>query len=54
MKVESESILRMSCGREFQRWGAEWLKALDPMVVRRAEGTVSWKAEEDRRAREGV
>jgi len=30
----------------------EWLKALDPTVVRRAEGTVRWKAEEDRRVRD--
>ena len=44
----------MSGGSEFQSWGAEWLKALLPMVLRRAEGTVRWMAEEDLREREEV
>ncbi|CAB1447672.1 unnamed protein product [Pleuronectes platessa] len=30
----------MSVGRELQRQGAEWLKALHPVVVKRAGGTV--------------
>ena len=42
-----------SGGRLFQRRGAERLKALLPMVVRRAGGTVKWMEEEDRRVREG-
>ena len=46
-----ESIFRMSGGREFQSLGAERLKALLPMVVSRAEGTVRWMEEEDRRER---
>ena len=32
----------MSGGREFQRLGADLLKALDPMVVRLADGAKSW------------
>ena len=36
-------------GREFQRLGADRLKALDPMVVRLADGVKSWMIEEDRR-----
>ena len=44
----------MSGGREFQRRGAERLKALDPMVVERAGGTVGWMEEEDLRVRKGV
>ena len=34
------SVLRMSGGSEFQSLGAEQLKALLPMVLRRAGGTV--------------
>ena len=41
LKVERVSELRMSGGRVFQRWGADLLKALDPMVTRRAGGTVN-------------
>ncbi len=41
-------------GNEFQRWGAERLNALLPMVVRRAEGTDMCMEEEDLREREGV
>jgi len=33
-------MLRMSCGREFQRQGAEWLKALDPMVKDQVNASV--------------
>ena len=46
----------MSGGREFQRlgWGADWLKGLDPLVVKLADGAESWLVEEDRRVREGV
>lgn len=52
--MERESKLRMSGGREFQRRGAERLKALNPMVVKRARGTVRWMVEEDLRVREDV
>ena len=41
-------------GNEFQRWGAERLNALLPMVVRRAEGTDRCVEEEDLMEREGV
>jgi len=44
----------MSGGREFQRRGAEQLKALDPMVDRRAEGTVRLMEEADLRDRVGM
>ena len=53
-KVETVSEVRLSGGREFQRLGAERLKALDPVVVRLADGVKSWMVEEDRRVREGV
>ena len=43
-----------SGGSEFQSWGAERLKALLPIVLRRAEGTERWREEEDPREREGV
>ena len=43
-----------SGGRAFQRRGAERLKALGPVVVRRAEGTDGCTEEEDLREREGV
>lgn len=46
--------MQMSCGREFQRQGEERLKALDPMVVKWADGVVCWMAEEDLRVQEGV
>ena len=52
--METESEVRMSGGREFHRRGADRLKALDPMVVKLADGAKSWLAEEDRRVREGV
>ena len=39
LNCESEVMFRMTGGREFQSLGAERLKALLPMVVRRAEGT---------------
>ncbi|KAK7918955.1 hypothetical protein WMY93_010239 [Mugilogobius chulae] len=54
LKSGRESVLRRSGGREFQSWGAERLKALPPMVTRRADGTESWREEEERREREGV
>ena len=53
-KVETVSEVRLSGGREFQRLGADRLKALDPVVVRLADGVKSWMVEEDRRVREGV
>ena len=46
--------MQMPGGREFQRRGADRLKALDPMVVKLADGADSWLAEEGRRFREGV
>ena len=52
--METVSEVRMSSGREFQRLGADRMKALDPMVVRLADGVKSWMVEEDRRVREGV
>ena len=54
LKVESESMFLMLGGREFQRRGAERLKALAPMVVRRAGGTVRLMDEADLSVREGV
>ena len=48
------SEVRMSGGREFQRLGADQLKALDSMVVRLSDGAKSWMVEEGRRVREGV
>ena len=44
----------MSGGREFQRLGADQLRALDPMVVRLTDGTKSWMVGEDQRVQEGV
>lgn len=41
----------ISGGRELHSLGAEQLKALLPMVVRRKEGTASWKEEEERSER---
>ena len=49
-----ESRFLMSGGREFQRWGAERLKALAPMVDRRAGGTTRLMEETDLRDREGT
>ena len=40
--------------REFLRRGAEWLKALDPTVDRRAKGVESTVEEEDLRVWNGV
>ena len=54
MKTVSESISRMSGGREFQRRGAERLKALDPMVVKRAGGMLRLREDEDLRVRLGL
>ena len=54
LKAETESIFLMSGGREFQRRGAERLKALDPMVDRRAGGTVRLMEEADLRDRVGI
>ena len=44
----------MSGGSEFHNLGAEQLKALLPMVLRRAEGTERRMEEEERREREGT
>ena len=44
----------MSGGREFQRRGAERLKALSPMVDSRAGGTVRLMEEADLRDRVGM
>ena len=41
LKVETVSEVRMSGGREFQRLGADRLKAIFPMVVRLADGVKS-------------
>ncbi|KAM7018114.1 natterin-3-like [Tautogolabrus adspersus] len=41
--METESILQMCGGREFQRRGAERLKALGPMVDRREGGAMKMK-----------
>lgn len=43
-------VFLISRGTAFQRRGAERLKALLPMVLRRARGTVRWREEEDLRA----
>ena len=47
-------MLQMSGGSEFQSWEAERLKALLPIVLRRAEGTERWREEEDLGQREGT
>ena len=52
--METVSEVQMSGGREFQRLGADQLKALDPMVVRLADGAKSWIVEQDERVQEGV
>ena len=54
LKSGNELMLLSSGGKAFQRWGAERLKALCPMVMRLAEGTDSCTEEEDLREREGV
>lgn len=54
LKVTRDVIVRMCCGRVFQSRGAEQLKALSPMVDRRADGVDRRLAEEERRVREGV
>ena len=47
-----DSILWVDSGREFQRRGAERLKALSPIGDKRAGGAESSEEEEDRRERE--
>lgn len=47
----SVSLFQMSGGREFQRQGAERLKALDPMVDIRVGGIVRLMEEDDLRVR---
>uniref|UniRef100_A0A8P4GFG9 Echinoderm microtubule-associated protein-like 4 n=1 Tax=Dicentrarchus labrax TaxID=13489 RepID=A0A8P4GFG9_DICLA len=49
-----ESRFLRCSGSEFQSWGAEQLKALLPMVTRRAGGTERWTEEADLREREGL
>ncbi|XP_066536388.1 NACHT, LRR and PYD domains-containing protein 3-like [Hoplias malabaricus] len=50
LKMSKESILRMSCGSEFQKRGAEWVKALNPMaVIGNSVGTVRLMGKEDLR-----
>ena len=44
----------MSGGREFQRLGADLLKARHPMVVRLADGADSWVVEEEWRVQEDM
>ena len=53
-RFKSGDSVKMSGVREFQSLGADRLKALDPMVVRLADGVKSWMVEEDRRVQEGV
>ena len=48
LKTGRESQFRRSGGKEFHSWGAERLKALPPIVLRRAGGTERWMEEEDR------
>ena len=52
LKVGRDSVVRLDRGREFQRRGAERLKALSPIGDQRAEGAESREEEEDRRERE--
>ena len=52
LKSGSESVVCSEVGREFQREGAERLKALQPIEVRRTRGTVRRMLEEDLRVRE--
>ncbi|KAI9546940.1 hypothetical protein NQZ68_021607 [Dissostichus eleginoides] len=51
---DRESIIRMSSGREFKKWGAEQLKALDPMVFQWKGGAGSWREAEELRVMLGV
>ena len=50
----TESEFFKCSGRVFQRQGAEWEKALNPMVVMRAGGMVSCCDEDDLRVRVGM
>ena len=54
LKTGRESQFRRSGGKEFHSWGAERLKALPPIVLRRTGGTERWMEEEDRRERVGM
>lgn len=54
LKCENELMFLRLGGSEFQSRGAEQLKALLPIVVRRAEGTVKGIKEDDLRVRERV
>ena len=54
MNKSIESVFLRSGGSEFQRWGAERLKARAPMVERRADGTVRLREEAERRDRLGI
>lgn len=53
LKRENELIFLRSGGREFQSRGAVQLKALPPIVIRRAEGTEREREDEDLRQRDG-
>lgn len=53
LKRENELIFLRSGGKEFQSRGAEQLKALPPIVIRRAEGTEREREDEDLRHRDG-
>ncbi|XP_049912952.1 HERV-H LTR-associating protein 2 isoform X2 [Epinephelus moara] len=50
----TNTLVMIEEGREFQRQGAERLKALDPVVDRREEGTMRLMEEADLSIREGV
>ena len=54
LKMDRVAEFRRSGGSEFQSWGAEQLKALPPMVLRRAGGTVRCREEEDLREQAGT
>lgn len=47
-------VLQRSGGKDFQRWGADQLKALFPRVARQVVGTVRYGEEEGLREQEGV
>ncbi|KAI9546938.1 hypothetical protein NQZ68_021605 [Dissostichus eleginoides] len=53
-KLDRESIIRMSSGREFKKRGAVQLKALDPMVFQWKGGAGSWREAEELRVMVGV
>lgn len=53
-RIETKERVNMPCGREFQRRGAEQLNALDPLLVKRADGVVSWTAGEYLRVQVGL